>query len=175
MAENTVTVPVGFWEKLTARLFDPTPEPEPAPQPAQPEPQENYAAQVEELTAKLQAIEAEKAQLEAERARQSRVDAYAAELKDTTLSGDVDLFGVLATLPEETAKALTQRLKALSEQAKAAKLTQDVGGNGEQTNPVDKFNAAIEAKMKDGMNRNDAILAVYQEAPEIVNAARGGK
>ena len=175
MSENTVTVPVGFWEKLTARLFDPAPEPEPAPTPAQPEPQEDYAAQVTELTARLQVIEAEKAQLEADRARQSRVDAYAAELKATTLHEDAELFGVLAELPEDAAKAITQRIKALSEQAKAAKLTTDIGGNSEHTTPIDKFNAAIEAKMKDGLSRNDALMAIAKEQPEIIAAVRGGK
>lgn len=175
MAENTVTVPLGFWEKMTARFFDPAPQPEPAPQPAQAPPQEDYAAQVMELTARLEAVEAEKTQLEAERARQSRVSEFAAEFKETGLNEDADLFGVLADLPAETAASLTQRLKALSEQAKAANLTKDVGGNGGQSNPVDKFNAAIEAKMKDGLNRNDAVMAVYKETPELVNAAQGGK
>lgn len=175
MSENTVTVPVGFWEKLTARLFDPAPASEPAPTPAQPEPQEDYAAQVTELTARLQVIEAEKAQLETERARQSRVDAYAAELKATTLHEDSELFGVLADLPEDAAKVIAQRIKALSEQAKAAKLTTDIGGNGEHATPADKFNAALQLKIEAGMDRNAAVLAIGSEQPELIKALRGGK
>ena len=178
MSENTVTVPAGLWDKFMAFMFPDNAQqhqPEPAPTPAQPEPQEDYAAKVTELTARLQVIEAEKAQLEADRARQSRVDAYAAELKATTLHEDAELFGVLAELPEDAAKAITQRIKALSEQAKAAKLTTDIGGNSEHTTPIDKFNAAIEAKMKDGLSRNDALMAIAKEQPEIIAAVRGGK
>ncbi|MBK7181133.1 MAG: hypothetical protein IPH82_28805 [Chloroflexi bacterium] len=178
MSENTVTVPAGALGQVYGLHVSrqcPADQPEPAPTPAQPEPQEDYAAKVTELTARLQVIEAEKAQLEADRARQSRVDAYAAELKATTLHEDAELFGVLAELPEDAAKAITQRIKALSEQAKAAKLTTDIGGNSEHTTPIDKFNAAIEAKMKDGLSRNDALMAIAKEQPEIIAAVRGGK
>lgn len=177
MHENTVTVPAGLWDKFMAFMFPDNSQrqPEPAPAPAQPEPQEDYAAKVQELTARLQAVEDEKAKLEAERAQQARVDLFAAELKDTSLNTDVELFGVLATLEDGTAQAITQRIKALSEQAKAAKLTSDVGGSGEHAAPVDKFNAAIKAKMETGMDRVSAVAAIAAETPELINAVRGGK
>jgi hypothetical protein len=176
MADETVTIPMSFWDKLTARFFEPVAQAEPAPPPAQvPEPQDNYVAQVETLTAEVETLKAEKAQLEAARARQSRVDEFAAEFKATGMADDTDLFSVLADLPTDTAASLTQRLKALSAQAAAANLTKDVGGNGDQTNPADKFSAAIEAKISEGMTRNDAVMAVYRETPELIDAARGGK
>ena len=38
-----------------------------------------------------------------------------------------------------------------------------------------RVNAAIEAKMKDGLSRNDALMAIAKEQPEIIAAVRGGK
>lgn len=176
MSENTVTVPAGLWDKFMARLFaDPTPAPEPAPTPARTEPSDDYAAQVQELSARLQSVEDEKAQLLAEAALKMRVDAFAAELKGTTLADDAELFGVLAGLPEEAAKAITQRMKGLSAQAAAANLTSDVGSSGDNALPVDKFNAAINVKMAAGMTRNEAVVAVAAESPDLIKAVQGGK
>jgi hypothetical protein len=177
MSENTVTVPAGLWEKFLARLFaDPAPiAPEPAPPPAQPEQSDDYAAQVQELSARLQAVEDEKANLLAAAALKERVNAFAAELKGTTLAEDVELFGVLANLPEDAAKAIAQRIKGLSAQAAAANLTSDIGSSGDNALPVDKFNAAVNAKMAAGMSRNEAVTAVATEAPDLIKAVQGGK
>jgi hypothetical protein len=180
MSENTVTVPAGLWDKFMAFMFPENSQrqPEPAPAPAQPEPveaREDFAAQVENLTAEVEKLKAEKLQLEADRAHQSRVDAFAAELKETTLNEDVELFGVLAALDDEAAQAITRRMKALSEQAKAAKLTQDVGGSGEQATPADKFAAAIQLKIESGLGRAEAVAAIAKENPELIAAVRGGK
>lgn len=177
MSENTVTVPAGFWDKLTARLFDDQ-KPEPEPQEPDTSQVDEYAVKVDNLTAKIQELEDEKVEMEAEKELKARVDAFAVEFKDSPLADNADLFGVLAELDEKQAEAITREFKALSEQAKLANLDKDIGGSGTNgDNPVEKFNAAVNAKMEgnEGMTRDAAIMAVAKETPELITAARGGK
>lgn len=176
MSENTVTVPVSLWDKFMARFDDPKPEPEPKT-PDNPQVDE-YAAKVDALTAKVKELEDEKAGMEAEKEHKAKVDAFATEFKEYPLAENVELFGVLAKLEEADANVIKQELKALSEQAKAANLTKDVGGSGNDTmTPADKFNAAIKAKMEgeNGMTREAAVIAIANESPELIEAIRGGK
>lgn len=169
MSEHTVTVPIGFWEKLTARLFDPQ---EPVEPTLPPDQTDDFEAEVVTLTAKVQQLEADKDEADKAIKLSAKIDVFAADFKKTALAEMSDLFGVLAKLEDGDAAIVTKELKALAEQAKQNGLEDDVGNNGSHKTVTERYNAAIEVKTDDGMNLADAVMAVANEDYELVKAAR---
>lgn len=173
MAQDTVTVPTSWFD----RLFKPESEPK-APEPPQPD---NYAAQVKTLTAKIETFEAALAEKDAEivklKAQQenaAKISHFAAALADTAVAEDAELLTLLAGMEQEKADKMVQRFKALSAQAAAgaADLTRDVGHEGDGHGTGDKFNA-VEAAVQQyraehqGVTYTQAVQHLSRTQPEL--------
>lgn len=176
MSDDTVTaLNVGLVEAFTAWVKDALKRDAPQPEQPTPEPQgEDYAAKYQAEAEQVELLQAQIAQMEADRAKGERVAHFAAELPDE----DAEIHELLTGLPEEEAEKLTIRFKALTEQAKAGNLEQDIGASGEPNgtgDPVAAFDAAVKARMeKDNIPYPAALSAVIAEQPDLYTAYRGG-
>lgn len=173
---DTVTVPLSFWEKFTARFFDvPEPEPEPVAE-LQPQ-QEDYEAKFLEVQGEKETLAAELADLRKANEFASRVTHFAVELKGTPLSEDADIHELLADLDEGTAQAILTKFKALSAQIEHQP-DKDVGAPGDPEAPSDPraaLNAAIEQHQAEhGGTYNEAFEAIRKGQPDLVSAYLGG-
>jgi len=177
--DETMTVPVSWFERLLGK--EPKPEPEQQEQPPKPvgvEPEKFEALQAErdEMAAKIQAMEAE-------RALAQRVDHFEAELKPHVAVGDdPELYEALAELQahdEALAEYFTVKIKALAAQIQESNLTSDVGNSGDVDDglpPSAKLDKLITAKMEaDGVDYNAAVVAIMVEQPELFQAWRGAR
>lgn len=171
--DEQVSMPASLFERFMAAISpkspDPTPEPA-APVVAEVEKFEALQAERDDLAAKV-------ATMEAAQARGAKVQQFASELAETTLAEDAELHELLADLEGEKAAAIVQRVKAISEQARVAALTEDVGASGSDAggDPATMLDAAVRERMtKTGENYGTALMGVGRERPELM-AAYGGK
>jgi hypothetical protein len=174
MTEQTVTVPLTWFDKLLGKQPEPAPEPAPAPQAKQ----DNYAAQVDALQAERDDLAAKVAAMEAQARRDGRVQEFAAEFKATPLADDAELHGALANLPDETAALLTRKYKSLAEAVRVSNLTTDMGhpGADESADPIQAFDAAVRAKMSESKtDYGAAVKAVITEQPDLFRAYQGAR
>lgn len=170
MNDEQVTMPAPLFERFMA-FFKTDP-------PAQPAPVEPQVAAVD--VEKYAAIQAERddlaakvATMETQARRGERVQKYAAELDGTTLNEDAELHELLADLEDDKAAAIVQRVKAISEQARVAALTEDVGatGNDATGDPTANLDAAIRQRMaKTGENYGAALMGVGKDNPDLIAA-----
>jgi hypothetical protein len=171
MADNTVPVPIPFWEKLMARFDRPEDDPEPAPQPQVQ--QEDYAAEYQEAQGKIETLTAELHTLRAEQEREARVAHFATELPD---EGE-GLHALLAGLDEGDSEAIATRFKALYAQIEQQP-DADVGNAGnpdEGLDPSMALDAVVQAYAAEhGVNYPTALAAVAKEQPELVTQYQGG-
>lgn len=185
MTTDTVTMPASLLDRLLARLGllpDGQPAPDNPPPAADPVPVAalSAAVTVEQFAAvqnERDNLAARVAQMEADAAQAQRVERFAAELADTSLSADAELPALLASLPDTAAAELTRRFRALAEQVRVAALTADVGHEGQPAtgDPTAALDAAIRAEMtKNKIDYNAALIRVQAEQPELVAAAYGG-
>ena len=172
--ETTVAVPVSFFDRLLGRVQDePEKEPEPELTPVvEAEKYEAVTAERDELTAKVQTMEAEQRKAE-------RIAHFVAELKEhEAVKEDAEIHELLAGLDEETSEALVTKFKALAAQIKESNLTELIGASGDpdNSNPDDLLNAAVEEKMKEtGTDYPTAFGMVRTEQPELFTVYKGGK
>lgn len=178
MAEETLTAPVSFFEKLISKLEG---EPNQKPEPPQPD---NYAAQVETLAAKIESFEAQLAEKNAEIERlkaaqenAAKISHFAAELAETAVAEDAELLTLLAGMEPEKADKLVTKFKALSAQAQAGNLTQELGHEGDGQGTGDKFGtleAAIAQYQADhaGVSYTQAIQHLTRVQPELFSEVR---
>ena len=169
---ETVTVPVSWLDRLLGRNQEPAPEPPKETPVAPPPAPDRYAAieaERDDLAARIQ-------QIETEQALAVRVAHFTAELAGTPLASDAELPALLANLTDEQATAFLNRIKALSEQARVAALTDDVGheGEGATGDPVMSLDAAIRSIMtKNSLDYNQALNKVAAEQPDLLKSAYG--
>lgn len=180
MTNETYTVPAGLWERFTA-WFDRqlANEPEAPPSPAAtPEPGNTPAApdaltaalkesqeRVEQLSAKVQAMEAEQA-------RAGRVAAFAAQLAKTPLAGNAEFHAHLAGLTDEQAAPIIQELTALAAQVDESVLLKSVGSSDKGGGKLDAFEAAVQQAMTErGLTHGAAYSALMREQPELFREA----
>ena len=177
MSDETVTaLNVGLVEAFTAWVKDTMKRNEPQDEQQTPEPQgDDYAAKYEAEHEQVELLKAQLAEREAEAQRDERIAHFAAELPDE----DAEIHEMLIGLPEEQAETLTTRIKALTAQAEAGNLEQEIGASGEPNgtgDPVAMFDAAVKTKMDaDGLTYPAALNAVIAEQPDLFEAYRGGK
>lgn len=176
MSDNeNVTVPVSWLE----RLFGGGNQDMAQPETRKPE-NDNYAAQVQELSAQKQELEAQLHAIREEQERQARDSEYGAKLQQTPLNGDGELLSVLADIDAEKVGVILQRFSALAEQVKAGgdTLTKQIGHSGELVagDPRTAFNAAIEKVTREkGVDYPTAMREVIANHPELYSAyQRGG-
>jgi hypothetical protein len=173
MTDDTMTVSVGLIDRLLAWREKQEPDPEPDPPVSQGDDYEaKYQAEVEQT----ELLQTQIAEMEAQAQRDDKIAHFAAELPEQ----DEGLHVFLAKQPEEDAEMLTTVLKALTEQAKAGNLDQEIGASGEPNgtgDPVAAFDTAVRARMEaDNLSYPSAVNAVVAEQPELFEAyQRGGK
>lgn len=176
---QTLDEQVSIIERLSGIFSKVEPTVEKPATPVQPtEPVETYEAEYMEAKKELDQLKADMASMQATTARQQRVALFAAEFEETVLAADEEVHDVLADLTDEQAAVLVRKLKALAEQADAADLDQDVGGNSEDYagNATDALSAAIAKVMSDQkVSYADAFMTVQREQPQLFNAWAGGK
>lgn len=174
MTEQTVTVPLTWFDKLLGKQPEPAPEPQPAPQ----EPREDYAAQMAAIQAERDEYAARVAEMEAKARHGERVAKFAAELKDTPLNDDGEVHDLLAGLPDEKANKLARRFKSLAEAVRVSNLTADIGNGGadENADPIQAFDAAVRAKMAESKtDYGTAVKTVISEQPGLFRAYQGAR
>jgi phage I-like protein len=164
MTEETMTVSVGLIDRLLAWRV-------PAPEPQG----EDYAVKYQAEVEQVELLQAQIGEMEAQAQRDERIAHFAAELPDE----EAEIHVMLVGMPEEQADKLTARLKALTEQAKAGNLEQDIGASGEANgtgDPVAAFDAAVKARMEaDELGYPQAVNAVIADQPDLYEAyQRGG-
>lgn len=174
MADETVTLPVSWLDRLFNRQPEEPQEPITPPEPAGVEPDKFEALQKErdDMAAKLQAMEAEQK-------RGERVAQFAAEFKGTVLDDDAEIHELLADMGDQAAaQAILTKFKALSSQIVESNLTTDIGKSGGEpvtNDPDTAFDAAIKDRMnKDKVSYNEAVALVVRDNPELYKAW-GGK
>lgn len=163
---ETVAVPANLWDKFMAWFDRSTAEPDPPATPVvEPEKFEALQKERDDLAARIMT-------LEAEQAKQARIDAFAAQLKETKVSEGAEL---LAAMSDEQAAWVVQQFKALSAQINESALLGEIGsdGAGAEQAPGVAFDAAIRAKMEtDKLDYFAAAEAVALVNPELAKAAR---
>lgn len=177
---DQVTVPVSWLDKLLDRFAakrEDAPEPAPATQ-VEPAPSgvdvEKFAAlekERDDLTARLQALEAEKE-------KDEKFSALTTELQDAekfgaVFSGDAakDAAEVLIGMTDDQRGWVMQRLSALVAQVKESNLTGEVGssGDGEDADPYSALERAVKAEMEAAkVNYNTALDNVAAKRPELI-------
>lgn len=172
MSDQTVTLPMGFFDKLMARL---TGEPQPAATP--PVIPDEFAVKLQAAEQAREDLAAKVATLEAEQTQRARVEKFASELKSTPLADAGDIHTLLSGLSDANAAAIVQQFKALSAQIDESKLTGKIGNShATNDNPVQAFNSAIVAKMQEAkVDYNAAVQIVAAENPALYEAYKGGK
>lgn len=175
MAENTVQVPAGIWERIMDAFTSGHNNPDPAPDPTPP-PTDNYAVElaeannrVEQLTAQTAEYQAEIQRLQAERDAAQQVAHYSAQLAETAVNEDTELITLLARLDEADANLLVQRFSALSAQI-GTDLETEAGHSGDGRNdPAAVLQTAVEQYQADnpGATYNDAIKVLTATKPEL--------
>ena len=171
MTTETVTVPLSFWDKLTARLFPDKPAEEPTPPQAEPEQPDNFAALVAERDDYKTRLEA----MEAEAGKKSRIDAFAAQLAETKAEPNAEM---LAGMTDEQAAWVLQQFKALSAQVVESAIVGEIGseGKGPVSDPAGAFNQAVLARSQaDKIDYATALQRVAVEQPELYRAYIEGK
>jgi hypothetical protein len=191
MAEETVSVPKGFWDKLMDRfdsLFGAKVEP-PAPVVSEPvvKPDEFSAVQAERDQFKA---EAERLKAEAD-ARAAEAQAMAlkagivADLQNPEKYGSVwielpkvqEAADMLASMTEEQRTWCTRNFSALAMQVKESNLTGELGSTGSGAGAgVTGLHAQIEALAKEkSVSYNAAFEILRAEKPELFSAAYSRK
>lgn len=160
MTEDTVQVPVKLWDKFTAwfskRVDEEAVTPAPVAEP------DNFAAiqaERDEYKAKVEAMESEKA-------KQARIDAFGAKLKETIVNDGAE---ILAAMTDEQADWVLQKFNALSAQIKVNdKLTTEIGHNEPAKSGAQALDEAIKAHAKEtGKTYQDALTALAHDKPEL--------
>ena len=138
------------------------------------EPPETFKAEYDAAQAEVDQLTAEVQAFKDAGQKQGRVDHFAAEFsKVEAVEDNVDLFSILADLPEETANQLMVIIKAIAEQARVANLTEDVGDAGANVegDPTAAFDAAIKGVMADKkVGYNTAFDMVRANQADVFNA-----
>lgn len=173
-----VQIPVSFWDKLTAVLFPPKEERQEQPTPQQtPQTQPDNTVQLtaiqkerDDYAAKVASYQAEIETLKAQQAKQTRVEKFGSELKETIFNGDTDLYTLLAELPEEKANALLTKFKALASQVNLAAVTKAVGATGDpDTTKEETLNdVIIKYTVEHKVDYATAFNAIKASNPELV-------
>lgn len=173
MSENTVTLPVSLYERFMGWIDRNSATPAPTP-PAVPD---EFAAKLQAAEQARQDLAAKVATLEAEQTQRARVEHFASELKATPLASAGDIHALLSGLSDENAAAIVQQFKALSAQIVESNLTGKPGNSqARNDNPVQAFNAAIEAKMQEAkVDYPTALQLVAAANPALYEAYKGGK
>lgn len=170
MNDEQVTMPASAFDRLMALFRPETPK---EPPPVEPQVAAVDAEKFSALVAERDDLAAKVATMEAQAQRGAKVQRYAAELDGTTLKEDVELHELLADLEDDKAAAIVQRVKAISEQARVAALTEDVGATGGDAtgDPTANLDAAIRQRMaKTGENYGAALMGVGKNNPELIAA-----
>jgi hypothetical protein len=184
MAEETVSVPKGFWDKLMDRfdsLFGAKVEPT-APVVTEPvvKPDEFSAVQVErdQFKAEAERLKAEAAAREAEAQATALKAGIVADLQNPEKYGSVwielpkvqEAADMLASMTEEQRTWCTRNFSALAMQIDESKLTGELGstGSGASDDPRLKLDAAVKARMGEkGVDYNAALIELRAEKPEL--------
>lgn len=180
MTTNQDMVSVSALERLFDRFGWSSKEDKPEPEPQkQPEPQETFEAEYQQAQAEIKQYKAQVAEYQQAQARQERIAHFATEFNEVeALEKDQELHELLADIDEEQAALLVTKFKAITEQARVANLTEDVGkaGGDVQGDPETVFDAAVR-KVADekGINYAKAMNIVREEQPELFKAYYGGK
>ena len=166
---DTVQVPANLWEKFMNKMFPEKPEIEPEP---------DKETQVDEMSAIIHERDEMKAELDrikAEVEHASKVDDFAAQLKETKVSEADGAAEKLAELPEELAGWVVQQFKALSAQINESALLAENGGDIEgdpDADPKTSLDTVVHAKMKElKIDYNAALDIVWKDQPEKFTAA----
>ncbi len=172
MSEETVQVPKGLMEQLTA-LFKPVVKA--AEQTATVTIPEEYTAAV----AERDQLKAQIAQIEADKLRVETVTRLGADLRSDKFGQEFagtaaeDAASVLAGMTGEQAGWVMTRLAAMSKRIDYSAVTAEMGTDGANTitDPRQAFAAAVESKMKGTkMSYQDAYALVKNEAPDLFAA-----
>jgi len=178
MTTEMIQVPMTFWDKLTARFFEPpiappepalkltppveTPQVDVAQLTALQSERDNYAAKVAEYEAKIQTMETE-------RQHAARVEHFASEFKATALADSNDLHTLLAGIDETTAAALVIKFRALA--AQAADVTRQVGGDSnDDVQGKGLHDMVVAYSIEHKTDYQTSFAAVTKERPELVAA-----
>lgn len=135
-----------------------------------------FQARLDEQQAELEEYRARAQELEAAQARASRIEHFGAELAETAAAGDTELHELLADLPEETAAAVTQRIRAFAAQAALADAEREIGhpGNTEtgDSDPVANLNArALALAEAENIDYLTAVDRIRSTNPDLAIAA----
>jgi len=176
MAENTVTVPAGLWDRAMARLFPEQPQ-EHAPEP--PAQKDDFAAKLQAEKARVEKLNAEIAKMKAEQDQGARIAHFAAELPN---EGE-ETHTLLASLENEVAEKLETRFKALYAQIeqqpdkKVGKAGEPEGLGTDPRTALDK--AVLQYASENDVLYHEAFGSVTATHPELLTdyyaALRGEK
>ena len=170
MSENMVSVPASTWDRFMALFLDrESDKSEPKQQQPQEPQNDEYATQVQTLSAEVEQYKVKLERMEAEREAAARVANFAVELKETVIADDVEIQTALSRMDEATAKMLVTKFKALSAQIEESKLTGEIGSSGDpETSGSDAVLAeAKKYSAEKGVSFNDAITYLAQTRPEL--------
>lgn len=172
MSEN-VQVPAPLFERFTAWLDSRT-QPEEPEQKAPKEPTPiTEADEYKVIVQQRDNLQAKIDELEAEKNHAARVEHFAAELKGAKIEID-EWAERLTGLPEDAAGSIVQAFKALSAQIEANdELTKATGTEKHNTeqNPVQAFDAAVQAKAKEAkVDYTAALQMVAADNPDLFAA-----
>lgn len=166
MTTETVTVPMSFWDKLTARLFpEPPAQPEPEPEPVKPTEPDQMSA----IVAERDTYKAELDALKAEQAKTTRLEQFTAQLKETKSPEGAEM---LAGMTDEQAAWVIERFKALSAQINETAIVGELGtsAQGDLTeDPKARLDNAVKAIMAE--KKVDYAAAIAQVPADLVAAA----
>jgi hypothetical protein len=172
MPEETVQVPKGLWEQLTA-LLKPAKEPQAPTQPEMSIPEEYTVAMKERDEYKVRF-----AQMEADKLHAEVVTKLTADLQDKKFGKEFDgkaageAAEVLAGMTTEQAEWVMSRLSAQAARIDYSKVG-ELGTDGANaiSDPREAFAAAVQSKMKTGkMTYQDAYALAKDEAPDLFKA-----
>jgi hypothetical protein len=164
MTTETVTVPMNFWDKLTARLF---PEPPVLPEPVPPVVTE--PDQMSAIVAERDTFKAELDAMKAEQTKTARLDQFTAQLKETKSPEGAE---ILAGMTDEQAAWVIERFKALSAQITESAIVGEIGtsAQGDLTDdPKLRLDAAVKLVMAE--KKVDYEAAVRLVPADLVTAA----
>jgi len=170
MTEETVQVPKGLWEQLSA-LFKPA---TPAQEPQKVNPEELAAAiqQRDDLKAQIAKIEADKLHAETvtKLAADLRGEKFGKEFEGDAAPAAAE---VLAGMSKEQQEWVTTRLAAMSKRIDYSKITAELGTDGANTysDPRQAFHAAVMDKVRTTKLAYDkALQIVKEESPDLFKA-----
>jgi hypothetical protein len=168
MTTETVSVPVGLWDKFMARLF-----PEP---PVKPEPELPVVTEPDQMSAIVAERDTFKAELDAmkaEQAKTARLEQFSAQLKETKSPEGAE---ILAAMTDEQAAWVIERFKALSAQITESGIVGEIGtsAQGDLTeDPKARLDAATRQVMAE--KKIDYAAAVRLVPADLVAAAYPAK